>query len=73
MKQFEQCRFIRMVRQTMVFTARRLLIFAALQFVVITRYYAALCLAKNKNQRTLNSTQLRFSGLRISINARCFS
>jgi hypothetical protein len=39
-----------------------LLIFAALQFVVITRYYAALCLAKNKNQRTLNPIQLRFLG-----------
>jgi hypothetical protein len=46
----------------MVFTARRFLIFAALQFVVITRYYASLCLAKNKNQRTLNPIQPRFSG-----------
>jgi hypothetical protein len=43
------------------FIARRFLIFAALQFVVITRYYASLCLAGNKNQRTLNPTQLRFS------------
>jgi hypothetical protein len=51
-----------MVNQTMLFTARRLLSFAALQFVVITRYYAALCLAGNKNQRTLNSIQLRFLG-----------
>jgi hypothetical protein len=51
-----------MASQTMVFTARRLLILAALQFVVITRYYAALCLAKNKNQRTLNLIQLRFLG-----------
>jgi hypothetical protein len=51
-----------MVYQTMVFTARRLLIFAALQFVVITRYYASLWLAKNKNQRTLNLIQLRFLG-----------
>jgi len=50
MKQFEQCRFIRMVNQTMVVIARRLLSFAALQFVVIKRYYASLCLAKNKNQ-----------------------
>jgi hypothetical protein len=63
MKQFEQCRFIRIVSQTMVFTACRFLIFAALQFVVITRYYALLCLAKNKNQRTLNPIQLRFLGL----------
>ncbi len=62
MKQFELCRFIRMVSQTMVFTARRFLIFAALQFVVITRYYASLCLAENKNQRTLNPIQLRFLG-----------
>jgi hypothetical protein len=46
----------------MVFTARRLLSFAALQFVVITRYYASLCRTKNKNQRTLNPIQLRFSG-----------
>jgi hypothetical protein len=60
MKQFEQSRFIRMVNQTMVFTARRFLIPAALQFVVITRYYASLCLAENKNQRTLNPIQLRF-------------
>jgi hypothetical protein len=49
-----------MVNQTMVVTARRLLSFAALQFVVITRYYASLCLAKNKNQRTLNPIQLGF-------------
>jgi hypothetical protein len=52
-----------MVNQTMPFTARRFLIFAALQFVVITRYYAALCLAKNKNQHTLNPSQLSFLGL----------
>jgi hypothetical protein len=44
----------------MVFTARRLLIFAALQFVVITRYYVALCLAKNKNQGALDPVQLGF-------------
>jgi len=62
MKQFEQCRFIQMVSQTMVFTARRFLIFAALQFVVITRYYASLCLAKNKNQRTLSPIQPRILG-----------
>jgi len=62
MKQIEQCWFIQMVSQTMVLIARRFLIFAALQFVVITGYYASLCLAKNKNQRTLNSIQLRFSG-----------
>jgi hypothetical protein len=55
-----------MVSQTMVFTARRLLIFAALQCGVITRYYTALCLAKNKNQRTLNPIQLRFLGLNFA-------
>jgi len=62
MKQFEQCRFIGMVSQTMVFTARRFLIFAALQFVVITRYHTSLRLAGNKNQRTLNPIQLRLLG-----------
>jgi hypothetical protein len=51
-----------MVIHTMVFIARRFLIPAALQFVVITRYYASLRLAKNKNQRTLNPIQLRFLG-----------
>jgi hypothetical protein len=67
MKQFEQCWFIRMVSQTMVFIARRFLIFAAsefkaLQFVVIPHYYASLCLAKNKNHRALNPVQLKLSG-----------
>jgi hypothetical protein len=51
-----------MMSQIMVFIARRLLIFAALQFVVITRYYASFCLAGNKNHRTLNTIQLRFLG-----------
>jgi hypothetical protein len=51
MKQFEQCRFIRMVSQTMLFIARRFLILAAL------------CLAENKNQRTINSIQLILAGL----------
>jgi hypothetical protein len=62
MKQLEQFWLTRMVNQTMVFIARCFLIFAALQFVVITRYYASLCLAKNKNQRTSNPIQLRFLG-----------
>jgi len=44
----------------MVFIARRFLIPAALQFVVITRYYASLRFAKNENQRTLNPIQLKF-------------
>jgi hypothetical protein len=47
----------------MVFIARRFLIPAVLQFVVITRYYASSRLAGNKNQRTLNPIQLRFLGL----------
>jgi len=68
MKQFEQCWFFQMVNQTMVFIARRFLIFAALQFVVITRYYASLCLSKNKNQRTLNPIQPRFIGSKFDIN-----
>jgi hypothetical protein len=46
----------------MEFIARRFLIPAAFQFVVITRYYARLSLAGNKNPRTLNSIQLRFFG-----------
>ncbi|MDR4652139.1 MAG: hypothetical protein MRJ52_07040 [Nitrosomonas sp.] len=50
----------------MVFIARRFLIPATLQFVVITRYYASLRLAGNKNQRTLNPIQLRFPGLKNS-------
>ncbi len=37
--------------------------FAALQFVVITRYYASLRLAKNKQQCTLSTIQLRILGL----------
>jgi hypothetical protein len=65
MKQFEQCWFILMVSQIMLFTARRFLIFAAFQFVVITHHYAASCLAKNKNHRTLNPIQLRFLGSRV--------
>ncbi|MDR4520880.1 MAG: hypothetical protein R3E36_09845 [Nitrosomonas sp.] len=62
MKQFYKFWLTRMVNQAMVFIARRFLIFAALQCVVITRYYASLRLAKNKNQRTLNPIQLRFLG-----------
>jgi hypothetical protein len=46
----------------MVFMARRFLIPAALQFLVITRYYDSLRLAGNKNKRTLHSIQLRFLG-----------
>ena len=42
--------------------ARRSFLFTALQFVVITRYYNELRLAKKKQQRTLNTTQLRILG-----------
>jgi hypothetical protein len=62
MEQLEQYQFIRMVNHTMVFIARCFLILTALQFVVITRYYASLRLAGNKNQRTLDPIQLRFLG-----------
>jgi len=51
------------VNHTMVFIVRCFLILTTLQFVVITRYYASLRLAGNKNQRTLNPIQLRFLGL----------
>jgi hypothetical protein len=62
LKQSGQCQFIQTVSQTMVFMARRFLIFAALPFVVITRYYASSRLAGNQNQRTLNPIQPRFLG-----------
>jgi hypothetical protein len=54
-----------MVNRMMVLIARRFLIPAVLQFVVITCYYASLRCAGNKNQRTLNSIQPRFLGLLI--------
>jgi hypothetical protein len=63
MEQPEQYQLIQMVNHTMVFIARCFLIPATLQFIVITRYYASLRLAGNKNQRTLNPIQLRFLGL----------
>ena len=50
------------VSYAMMFIARCSLIFAVLQFVVITSYYASLRLAKNKQQRTLNTIQLRRLG-----------
>ena len=43
--------------------ARCSLLFAALQFVVITCYHASLRLAKNKQQCTLSTIQLRILGL----------
>ncbi|MDC8445489.1 MAG: hypothetical protein LV471_06120 [Nitrosomonas sp.] len=53
----------------MGFIARRFLILAALQFVVITRYYASSRLAGNKNQRTLNPIQPRFLGSKFAATA----
>jgi hypothetical protein len=46
----------------MMHTVRCSFFFAALQFVVITCYTASLRLAKKKQQRTLNTTQLRILG-----------
>ncbi len=46
----------------MMFIARYSFIFAVLQFVAITRYYASLRLAKKKQYRTLNTIQLRILG-----------
>jgi hypothetical protein len=46
----------------MMLIARRSFFFTALQFVVITRFYASLRLAKKKQQHTLNTTQLRILG-----------
>ena len=42
----------------MMLIARRCFFFTALQFVVITSYYNELRLARKKQQRTLNTTQL---------------
>ena len=50
------------VNHAMIFIARCCFIFAVLQFVVITRYYASLRFAKKKQQRTLNTIQLRNLG-----------
>jgi hypothetical protein len=50
------------VNHAMMFIARCSLFFAALQLVAITSYYASLRLAKKKQQRTLNTIQLRFLG-----------
>ena len=50
------------VWEAMMPITRRSFFFAALQFVVITRYYVSLRLANKKQQRTLNTTQLRILG-----------
>ncbi len=51
----------------MMLIAHCSLSFAALQFVVITRYYASLRLAKNKQQCTLSPIQLRILGSNVTI------
>jgi len=53
------------VCHAMMLIAHCSLLFAALQFVVITRYYASLRLAKNKQQCTLSTIQLRILGLLV--------
>jgi hypothetical protein len=67
MEQPERYQLTQMVNHTMVFIARCFLIPATLKFVVITRYYASLRLAGNKNQRILNPIQLRFLGSMIPV------
>jgi len=47
----------------MMLIARRSFFFTALQFVVKMRYTVSLRLAKKKQQRTLNTIQLRILGL----------
>ena len=51
-----------MVSNTMMLIVHCFLLFAVLQFVVITGYYASLRLAKNNKQSALNTIQLRFLG-----------
>ena len=51
------------VSNAMMLIARRCFFFTALQFVVITSCYVSLRLAKKKQQRMLNTTQLRILGL----------
>ena len=46
----------------MMLIARRCFFLKALQFVDITSYTASLRIAKKKQQRTLNTTQLRILG-----------
>jgi hypothetical protein len=46
----------------MMLLARRCFFSIALQFVVITSYYVSSRLAKKKQQRSLNTTQLRILG-----------
>ncbi len=50
------------VNHAMMLIAHCSLSFAALHFVVITSYYSSLRLAKNKQQCTLSTIQLRILG-----------
>jgi len=50
------------LRNAMMLIARRYFFFTALQFVAITSYTASLRLAKKKQQRKLNTIQLRILG-----------
>jgi len=61
-KIFCQMPFTIKVNQAMMLIAHCSLLFAALQFVVITRYYASLRLAKNKQQCTLSTIQRMILG-----------
>ncbi len=54
--------FIQNVYPTMMPIARCSLLFAALQFAVITRYHTSLRLAKNIQQYTQYTIQLRVLG-----------
>jgi len=49
----------------MMLIARRSFFFTAVQFVAITSYTVSLRLAKKKQQRTLNTTQLRILGIMV--------
>jgi hypothetical protein len=58
------------VKNGMMLIARRSFFFTALQFVVITSYYVSLRLAKKKQQRTLNTIQLKILGYIIEPSTR---
>ena len=55
------------MKNTTMLIARRYFFFTALQLVAITSYYVSLRLAKKKQQRTLNITQLRILGLKLFV------
>lgn len=55
------------IRAAMMFIACCYLSFTAKQLVVITHYSASLCLAENKQHRTLNPFRPGFLGLKMHI------